>query len=51
MAPATWWRISAAGQAAGWEDRMGQRDGPLGADVAATHILVVVDPAGSRYFW
>jgi catechol 2,3-dioxygenase-like lactoylglutathione lyase family enzyme len=45
------WRISAAGQVAGWEDRMGQQSGPLGADVAVTHILVVADPAASRDFW
>jgi len=25
--------------------------GPLGADVAVTHILVVADPARSRDFW
>ena len=25
--------------------------GPLGADVAVTHILVVTDPARSRDFW
>ena len=25
--------------------------GPLGADVAVTHILVVGDPARSRDFW
>ena len=30
---------------------MGQQSGPLGADVAVTHILVVVDPAVSRDFW
>ena len=30
---------------------MGQQSGPLGADVAVTHILVVADPAGSRDFW
>jgi catechol 2,3-dioxygenase-like lactoylglutathione lyase family enzyme len=49
--PAIWWRISAAGQAAGWEDKMGQQAGPLGADVAVTHILVAADPAASRDFW
>jgi catechol 2,3-dioxygenase-like lactoylglutathione lyase family enzyme len=27
------------------------RAGPLGADVAVTHILVVADPARSRDFW
>jgi len=27
------------------------RDGPFGADVAVTHILVVADPARSRDFW
>ncbi len=26
-------------------------EGPLGPDVAVTHILVVADPAGSRDFW
>jgi catechol 2,3-dioxygenase-like lactoylglutathione lyase family enzyme len=26
-------------------------DGPFGADVAVTHILVVADPARSRDFW
>src|SRR6266567_368106 len=30
---------------------MGQQSGPLGADVAVTHILVVADPAASRDFW
>jgi hypothetical protein len=30
---------------------MGQQPGPLGADVAVTHILVVADPAASRDFW
>ena len=30
---------------------MGQQSGPLGADVAMTHILVVADPARSRNFW
>src|SRR5580698_10536303 len=30
---------------------MGQEPGPLGADVAVTHILVVADPALSRDFW
>ena len=30
---------------------MGQQPGPLGADVAVTHILVVADPARSRDFW
>jgi catechol 2,3-dioxygenase-like lactoylglutathione lyase family enzyme len=30
---------------------MGQQYGPLGADVAVTHILVVADPAVSRDFW
>ncbi len=34
------WRISTAGQAAEWEGMMGQQSGPLGADVAVTHILV-----------
>ncbi len=28
-----------------------QPSGPLGADVAVTHILVVTDPARSRDFW
>ena len=28
-----------------------QQTGPLGPDVAVTHILVVADPARSRYFW
>jgi catechol 2,3-dioxygenase-like lactoylglutathione lyase family enzyme len=28
-----------------------QPSGPLGADVAVTHILVVSDPARSRDFW
>jgi len=28
-----------------------QASGPLGADVAVTHILVVDDPARSRDFW
>src|SRR5437870_4473611 len=28
-----------------------QATGPLGSDVAVTHILVVADPAGSRDFW
>src|SRR2546423_14616766 len=28
-----------------------QQAGPLGPDVAATHILVVADPARSRDFW
>jgi hypothetical protein len=30
---------------------MGQQSGPLGADVAVTHILVVADPVLSRDFW
>lgn len=30
---------------------MGEEDGPLGADVALTHILVVTDPLRSRDFW
>jgi catechol 2,3-dioxygenase-like lactoylglutathione lyase family enzyme len=30
---------------------MGQQPGPLGGDVAVTHILVVADPAASRDFW
>jgi catechol 2,3-dioxygenase-like lactoylglutathione lyase family enzyme len=30
---------------------MGQQSGPLGADIAVTHILVVADPALSRDFW
>jgi catechol 2,3-dioxygenase-like lactoylglutathione lyase family enzyme len=30
---------------------MAQQSGPLGADVAVTHILVVADPAVSRRFW
>jgi catechol 2,3-dioxygenase-like lactoylglutathione lyase family enzyme len=51
MAQAIRWRISAAGQEAGWEGGMGQQSGPLGADVAVTHILVVADPAASRDFW
>jgi catechol 2,3-dioxygenase-like lactoylglutathione lyase family enzyme len=50
MTPAILWRVSATGQTAGWEGRMGQ-PGPLGADVAVTHILVVADPAASRDFW
>jgi catechol 2,3-dioxygenase-like lactoylglutathione lyase family enzyme len=35
------------------EDQMEQEEGggPLGADVAVTHILVVADPARSRDFW
>ena len=28
-----------------------QQTGPLGPDVAVTHILVVADPARSRDFW
>jgi hypothetical protein len=28
-----------------------QQAGPLGPDVAVTHILVVADPARSRDFW
>ena len=28
-----------------------QPPGPLGPDVAVTHILVVTDPARSRDFW
>ena len=28
-----------------------QATGPLGSDVAVTHILVVADPARSRDFW
>ncbi len=30
---------------------MTEQAGPLGADVAVTHILVVADPARSRDFW
>jgi len=30
---------------------MGQQAGPLGADVAVTHILVVADPVVSGDFW
>jgi catechol 2,3-dioxygenase-like lactoylglutathione lyase family enzyme len=30
---------------------MGQQPGPLGADAAVTHILVVAHPAASRDFW
>lgn len=30
---------------------MAQQSGPLGADVAVTHILVVADPAVSRRSW
>jgi catechol 2,3-dioxygenase-like lactoylglutathione lyase family enzyme len=30
---------------------MDQDPGPLGADVAVTHILVVADPAVARDFW
>jgi catechol 2,3-dioxygenase-like lactoylglutathione lyase family enzyme len=30
---------------------MEQQPGPLGPDVAATHILVVADPSRSRDFW
>jgi catechol 2,3-dioxygenase-like lactoylglutathione lyase family enzyme len=30
---------------------MDQEPGPLGADVAVTHILVVADPIVSRAFW
>jgi catechol 2,3-dioxygenase-like lactoylglutathione lyase family enzyme len=44
-------RIGAAAQAVRWEDWMGQQSGPLGTDVAVTHILVVTDPAASRDFW
>jgi catechol 2,3-dioxygenase-like lactoylglutathione lyase family enzyme len=33
------------------EGRMREQSGPLGADVAVTHILVVGDPARSRDFW
>jgi catechol 2,3-dioxygenase-like lactoylglutathione lyase family enzyme len=33
------------------EGSMGQQSGPLGADVAVTHILVVADPVLSRDFW
>jgi catechol 2,3-dioxygenase-like lactoylglutathione lyase family enzyme len=51
MTPAILWRVSATGQTAGWEGSMGQEPGPLGADVAVTHILVVADPAASRDFW
>src|ERR1700685_2547225 len=51
MTSAILWRVSALGQTAGWEGRMGQQSGPLGADVAVTHILVVADPAASRDFW
>jgi catechol 2,3-dioxygenase-like lactoylglutathione lyase family enzyme len=28
-----------------------QQDGPLGPDMAVTHILVVTDPSRSRDFW
>jgi catechol 2,3-dioxygenase-like lactoylglutathione lyase family enzyme len=51
MTPVILRRVSATGQTAGWEGRMGQEPGPLGADVAVTHILVVADPAASRDFW
>ena len=30
---------------------MDQQPGPLGADVAVTHILVVANPAAARDFW
>jgi catechol 2,3-dioxygenase-like lactoylglutathione lyase family enzyme len=33
------------------EGRMREQSGPLGPDVAVTHILVVADPARSRDFW
>ena len=51
MTPAILWRVGATDQPTGWEGRMGQQSGPLGADVAVTQILVVADPAASRDFW
>jgi hypothetical protein len=36
---------------AAWAASQQPPSGPLGADVAVTHILVVTDPARSRDFW
>ena len=47
-----WWQEHGYVQLHGREVMMTQQPvGPLGGDVAVTHILVVADPARSREFW
>jgi catechol 2,3-dioxygenase-like lactoylglutathione lyase family enzyme len=51
MTPATLVAHQRCGSGGWLGGQMAHQSGPLGADVAVTHILVVSDPAVSRDFW